>query len=143
MTIEQKRCGISTGLPERRTACLGESSAYPDCPVLRLAEEAEAHLFRIAQEATHNAITHGRAKHIGISLAWLHGTFRLAIRDDGVGIRETAHRPTGIGLETMAYRARLIGGTLRVQRRAPRGTLVTCVFPLPAKNVEGKPHGQT
>lgn len=33
------------------------------------------------------------------------GTVRLGIRDDGVGLRETAHKPAGIGLATMAYRA--------------------------------------
>jgi PAS domain S-box-containing protein len=114
-----------------------------NCPSLRLAEEVEVHLLRIAQEATHNAMTHGRAKRIGISLALSEGTVRLGIRDDGIGVRETAQKPTGIGLETMAYRARLIGGTLRVQRQAPRGTLVTCVFTLSAKNVERKPHGET
>jgi PAS domain S-box-containing protein len=110
---------------------------------LRLAEEVEVHGFRIAQEAVNNALTHGQAKRIGICLAVLRETVRLAIRDDGVGIREKAHKPIGIGLETMAYRARLIGGTLRVQRQAPRGTLVTCVFPLSAKNVERKPYGET
>ena len=114
-----------------------------NCPSLRLAQEVESHLFRIAQEAANNAITHGQAKHIGISLALLHGTVTLSIRDDGVGIREAAQKPAGIGLETMAYRARLIGATLRVQRRAPRGTRGTCVFPLPANIVEPNPHGQT
>ena len=38
--------------------------------------------------------------------------------------------PDGIGLHTMAYRARLIGGSLEVRPRRPRGAVVSCVFPL-------------
>ena len=51
--------------------------------------------------------------------------------DNGVGMHVKAPTPEGVGMHTMAYRARLIGGSLEVRRRTPRGTAVTCVFPLP------------
>jgi signal transduction histidine kinase len=35
-----------------------------------------------------------------------------------------------MGLHLMNYRARMIGGSLEVQRVIPQGTLVTCLFPL-------------
>jgi PAS domain S-box-containing protein len=103
-----------------------------DRPVLRPGREVEAHLFRIAQEAVNNAVTHGRAKRIDIGLSAKDGAGLLSVRDDGVGLPEESRHAEGIGLHTMAYRARLIGGSLDVRRRSPRGTAVTCSFPLPA-----------
>jgi two-component system CheB/CheR fusion protein len=42
-----------------------------------------------------------------------------------------ASQGKGIGLHTMAYRARMIGGTLQVVTPPEGGTRVTCLFPLP------------
>jgi signal transduction histidine kinase len=97
-----------------------------------LGREVVSHLLRIAQEALNNAVAHGRVERIEISLSGADGEGLLSIRDDGVGIPDTALQGDGIGLDTMAYRARLIGGSLEVQRHSPHGTAVTCVFPLPA-----------
>lgn len=59
----------------------------------------------------------------------------LSVRDDGVGIsREAitprAGEPRGLGLQTMAYRARCIGGYLLVDRVAAGGTWVRCRLPI-------------
>jgi len=102
-----------------------------DKPFSRLHHGAEAHLFRIAQEAVSNSITHGRADRIEISLTCNDGKGLLSVRDNGIGLPEGASNRDGIGLHTMDYRARLIGGSLKVQRRTQRGTTVTCAFPLP------------
>jgi len=99
-----------------------------DRPFPRLRHETEAHLFRIAQEAVQNAVSHGRPWRIAICLRCRDGKGRLIVRDDGVGISDKAC--PGLGLHTMSYRARLIGGSLDVGRRVPRGTTVTCAFPL-------------
>jgi PAS domain S-box-containing protein len=86
------------------------------------------HLYRIAQEAVHNAIKHGRARNIGISLTGVAGRGILTIRDDGAGIDAGANH-TGMGLNIMRYRAGMIGGALEIVRCGERGTLVTCMFP--------------
>lgn len=93
------------------------------------------HLYRIVQQASNNAITHGRAKCIDVHLKCLDGMGCLEIHDDGVGLAEgtTSHLP-GIGLHTMSYRARLIGGSLDLKRGSLHGTVVTCVFPIPQAN---------
>jgi PAS domain S-box-containing protein len=101
-----------------------------DRPFVKLRHEVVAHLFRIAQEAVNNAVTHARACRIDISLSCKYGKGLLRIWDDGVGLRDAPKNPDGIGLQTMAYRARLIGGSLDVRRRTRNGTAVTCVFPL-------------
>lgn len=103
-----------------------------DRPLIRPGREVEAHLFRIAQEAVNNAVTHGRAKRVEIGLSTKDGAGLLSVRDDGVGLPEESRHAEGVGLHTMAYRACLIGGSLDVRRRTPRGTAVTCVFPITA-----------
>jgi PAS domain S-box-containing protein len=103
-----------------------------DNPFGGLPYEVKSHLFRIAQEAVHNAVAHGRADRIEIGLRGTDKTGVLSIRDNGVGIPEGARNVDGIGLHTMASRAHLIGGSLEVRRRTPQGTAVSCAFPLPA-----------
>ncbi len=96
----------------------------------RLACDDEDHLFRIAQEAVSNAVAHARAARVEIGLAVADGRAVLTVRDDGVGLPECPPDGRGMGLHTMAYRARLIGASLEVRRRAARGTIVICSLPL-------------
>ena len=39
-----------------------------------------------------------------------------------------------MGLQIMNYRARMIGGSLKLQNGKTRGTVVTCTFPLTRNN---------
>jgi signal transduction histidine kinase len=96
-----------------------------------LQRETEAHLLRIAQEAVRNATYHGRADQINISLECVGGSGLLSIRDNGVGFSDDDRNRNGIGLHTMDYRARAIGGSMTVARLAQGGTAVACVFPCP------------
>jgi PAS domain S-box-containing protein len=89
----------------------------------------DVHLFRIAQEAVNNAVRHSGASHIEIAVRSEGGSLALAVADDGCGIPRRASRQRGLGLRLMHYRAEMIGGTLRVERARPRGTLVRCVIP--------------
>jgi signal transduction histidine kinase len=86
---------------------------------------------RIAQEAVRNAVTHGRADQINICLECVDGSGLLSIRDNGVGLSEDHRNHDGIGLHTMDYRARAIGGSLTVARRPQGGSVVACTFPPP------------
>ena len=88
------------------------------------------HLFRIAQEAVHNAVRHGKAQNIVISLRAADGEAVLTIRDDGCGLPADFGNGSGMGLKIMNYRTRMVGGSLRVERIGDRGTRVACVFPL-------------
>ena len=111
-----------------------------DRPFLSLGHKVETHLYRIAQEAVNNAITHGRPRRIDISLSFGDRKGLLIIRDDGIGIPQRAPKGKGIGLHTMAYRSRLIGAAMQVQRRARRGTAVTCTFRLPPDPAKERRH---
>lgn len=95
------------------------------------------HLYRITQEAMHNAVRHGQARHIRIVLFSRRNRHRLTITDDGRGFDATAHgRATGAGLRLMGYRATIIGGTLSLESRPGGGTCVTCHFTTFAHNHE-------
>ncbi len=101
-----------------------------DCACPRLHHEVERHLFRIAQEAVNNAVKHGQADRVEISLRVKDKEGLLSIRDNGVGMSENPGDSNGIGLHTMLYRARMIGGSLKVRQRKQCGMAVICAFPL-------------
>jgi signal transduction histidine kinase len=88
------------------------------------------HLYHIAQEAVNNAIKHGHAQNTRIHLAAEMGWGTLLIADDGSGIPEDRGNSHGMGLHIMSYRAGMIGGRLQINPNTPRGTAVTCNFPI-------------
>ena len=84
------------------------------------------HLFRIAQEAIANATRHGRAKTIIIALETGGGELSLRVSDDGTGFDTATPKTGGMGLNTMRYRARVVGGLLEIYPNTPTGTVVSC-----------------
>lgn len=101
-----------------------------ESPVLIHDTASAGHMYRIAQEAVRNAITHGHAQNILIQLNTLDDGLELRIEDDGVGLAEATTRREGMGLRIMGHRARVIGGTFGVVPREGGGTVVTCTLPL-------------
>ena len=98
---------------------------------VNLSDSAAGHLYRIAQEATVNAAKHASASRIIIQLSRVGADLTLAIVDDGIGFdAERAESQAGMGLRTMAYRARMLGGSLRTARGPNGGTRVECRFPI-------------
>ncbi len=97
-------------------------------PVLIRNNVFATHLYRIVQESVNNAIKHGRAEHIKISLQPAGDKITLKVTDDGIGCLNPSPNATGMGLHTMKYRAGVVGATLEVRSNANAGTTVTCVF---------------
>jgi signal transduction histidine kinase len=95
---------------------------------LELSSGAAIHLFRIAQEAVSNGVKHGHARTVIIALDTANGSSSLRVSDDGVGFFLPAGEKKGMGLNTMSYRARMIGGELEIQPNTPSGTTVICSF---------------
>lgn len=88
-------------------------------------------LLRVAQEATTNAVKHGGAQHIAITIEFTADTAQLRIHDDGAGCDPEAPVPPGhFGLLGMRERVQKLGGTF-VFRSAPgTGTTVEVSVPL-------------
>ena len=102
-------------------------------PVLIHDDTVATHLYYIAREAVNNAIKHGHARQIVIRLAADEHQGALTIQDDGCGIGDIVPGNKGMGLHLMNYRARMVGGSLEVQRVSTGGTMVTCLFPVAAE----------
>lgn len=91
----------------------------------KLSEEESTHLYRIAQEALHNAIKHGQAKNITVQLLCDDNELLLKVQDDGQGFVQSV-QSTGMGLNIMKYRARMIGGQIDIDCQPGRGVLIQC-----------------
>jgi signal transduction histidine kinase len=87
-------------------------------------------LVRIVREATGNAVRHGGAATVRVSLVMDGGTGCLTVEDDGGGCDATVDRPAGFGLTSMRSRARTIGGTLSFESAPGAGARVRVEFPL-------------
>ena len=76
-------------------------------------------LLRIVQEACHNAVKHSGGGRIGIRLRIDRDVWTLRVADDGAGVPEGAldREAAGLGMGSMSYRARQLGGTLAFANR--------------------------
>ena len=124
----------STGGPEVMLLEEVEVDAPEELPPLPAAVEVAA--YRIAQEAVNNALRHGKASQIRISLLQIKGETILEVMDNGVGFDPSSFARSrgsgvtgGFGLGIMAYRAGIIGGTLRTMQLDEGGILVRCAIP--------------
>jgi signal transduction histidine kinase len=88
-------------------------------------------IVRIAREAIVNAIRHGGARSVTVTLGAVDDELLLRISDDGCGFdgatAETAG--TGLGMQTMRKRARKLGGQLTARRRASGHTEIDITSP--------------
>lgn len=89
---------------------------------------AATHLFRIVQEAVNNAVKHGHASRIDISMTGSEKAIELEVLDNGSGISEQQLSSAGLGLRIMPYRAGLIGATVSISAGKTGGTLVRCLI---------------
>jgi PAS domain S-box-containing protein len=124
--------GLGPALEELAASVRERHAAQCRCEVaarrVRCGLTASTHLYRIAQEAVNNALKHSGCQNILIRLSGSEASLELAIKDDGHGIKSAPRRSPGMGLHIMDYRARSIGGTLRIQGDEA-GTLVACRIP--------------
>jgi signal transduction histidine kinase len=89
--------------------------------------EVKIELYRIAVEALHNAVRHGQAKAINVSLAAGSNSVSLTVQDDGCGFDPQQTRAGHFGLNGMRERAEAIGARFDVQSGAT-GTRVSVVL---------------
>jgi signal transduction histidine kinase len=95
-----------------------------------LSFESKQGLYRIAQEALHNAARHARAKRVVIAISEVNSDIRLEVSDDGVGFDPHAAPHSGhFGLNTMRERATELGGTLEIDSQVRVGTTVRVFVP--------------
>jgi signal transduction histidine kinase len=97
----------------------------------RLRPGVDDEVFRIAQEAIHNALRHSRAERIEVHLAEDGAGVEFSVSDDGVGFDPAAPslRARRLGLTSMEERARELGGRLSISSAPGAGTSVRLEVP--------------
>jgi two-component system sensor histidine kinase UhpB len=86
-----------------------------------LEHDQETAVYRVAQEALANVARHAEASRVEVDLDTSGAALELRVRDDGRGF-DSGVRRTGLGLDGMAERARLVGGELTIDSRPGAGT---------------------
>ena len=97
-------------------------------PLPNLDNTMSLHLYYIAQEAVSNAVRHGKATQVNISISGARDRFSLEIQDNGSGFRLPLTDSSGMGIRIMRYRARVIGATLNLKSVPNQGTQITVQF---------------
>jgi signal transduction histidine kinase len=87
-------------------------------------------LLRITQEACTNAVRHGHARRLAVSMTRQDGHVELAVRDTGTGFDPAAPH-TGSGLAHIRDRAAELGGTVDIDSAPGRGAALTIRVPVP------------
>jgi signal transduction histidine kinase len=91
--------------------------------------KAEA-LLRCAQEGLTNALRHGGATEIVVTLARNDDELVLSVEDNGAGMQSPAP-PAGNGLRGLRERLEEFQGVISLDRRTPRGCVLRAVLPEP------------
>jgi signal transduction histidine kinase len=82
-------------------------------------------LFRVLQEALHNATKHSGVKRVEVQLHDESGEIHLIIRDSGTGFDvDAALQGKGLGLTSMRERVRLVNGTIAIDSNAMGGATI-------------------
>jgi signal transduction histidine kinase len=97
-------------------------------PVLDPATEVA--LYRVAQEALHNALRHSGGKRVTISVSAATRRIVLEVTDDGSGFDPASAAGKGLGLASMRQRATAAGGTVTVASAPGEGTTVRLEAPV-------------
>jgi signal transduction histidine kinase len=88
-------------------------------------------LYRILQEALHNAAKHSRGRQFDVHVWATRRDVHLEVRDDGVGFDvQKARESSGLGLMSMEERVKLLAGEFAVASAPRRGTTVRARVPL-------------
>jgi signal transduction histidine kinase len=96
-----------------------------------LPSEVSLSLFRVVQEAVHNAIKYSGQKHFEVRLQGEPDHVQLEVSDKGVGFDATnGFSGGGLGLVSMAERIYQVNGTFEIDSRPNAGTRILACVPL-------------
>ena len=99
-----------------------------------LPHEVSLALFRVVQEALHNAVRHSGQKHFEVRLQEISGELELEVSDQGVGFdAQNARNGGGLGLVSMAERIHQVNGTFNIDSQPNAGTRIRARVPLAPK----------
>ncbi len=92
----------------------------------RIDDLEASNFYYIAREAVENAVVHGKAGNVIITMTSGENMITMKITDDGEGLPDSFEESSGVGIRIMRYRSWIIGAAFSVERNAGGGTVVTC-----------------
>jgi signal transduction histidine kinase len=93
-----------------------------------LPDEYRTCIYRVVQEALHNATRHSKATHVCVSVRREETQVRVMIQDDGIGFQSRQEK--GVGILGMEERVRHLGGAFRIESEPGHGAGLTISLPL-------------
>jgi len=107
-----------------------------------LPNEVSLSLFRILQEALHNAIEHSGTKHFEVQFREDSNEIHLMVKDLGRGFDNSERMlGTGLGLTSMRERARLVNGKITIDSKPNGGTTIRVSVPLESESLPAQMAG--
>ena len=94
----------------------------------KLTLSQRAHILQITREAVSNALRHGQATAITVSLTAVGDALEFAIRDNGIGFDPKAPHHQGHGLTNLSGRAQDMGARLTLDARPGHGVCLKFTF---------------
>ncbi|MBQ4805111.1 tetratricopeptide repeat protein [Aquimarina sp. MMG015] len=98
-------------------------SVYPRRRVDLLEETLQVETFKIIQELVTNSIKHAKASSIALQINLLDNELNILFEDDGVGF-DVNKNTEGIGFRNIRSRLDKIDGTIDIDSRIKRGTII-------------------
>ncbi|WP_251106681.1 sensor histidine kinase [Alloacidobacterium dinghuense] len=96
-------------------------------------------LFRVTQEALHNAVKYSRTKRFWVELSGAGNEVRLEVKDAGIGFDvKEANRIGGLGLVSMQERVRAVSGRFYIESKPGAGTKIIASVPVADGSSAGK-----
>lgn len=100
-------------------------------------------LFRVLQEALHNAIKHSGVKRLEVQMLERSEEVHLIVSDSGKGFDlEAAKQLGGLGLTSMRERVRLVNGEMEIQSKPIGGTTIYVRIPFAVQAFSKQASGQ-
>jgi len=97
--------------------------------------EMEISLYRIIQEGLNNVVKHAAATEVILELKRDSNAVRFSLLDNGCGFLKTNRKSNGsLGLESIAERAKFLGGTFEIQSAPGKGTRLTVSLAVPPRH---------
>ena len=119
-----RRVGLEAALADRAAPLRVDGVDVELDVAADLPADAEALVYRVADEALRNAHQHAHARHVEIRVRDGDGRVRLSVRDDGAGFERGEQQPGHRGLELLEDLAADAGGRLTVDSEPGAGTRI-------------------
>lgn len=109
---------------------VGVEFTYKDVPN-NLPRNISLCIFRVTQEALHNAVKYSGASEFKVDLSLVEDKLQLVVKDEGAGFDvQEARQKGGLGLISMYERINLVRGKLNIESATGLGTRITAIVPI-------------